>query len=57
MIVFSKTAWKDESFYSPYVFIVGTSNVIVLSEGKQNWKETRGGNPSAPSKCAVATDN
>lgn len=57
MIVFSKTAWKDESFYSPYVFIVGTSNVIVLSEGKQNCKETRGGNPNAPSKRAAATYN
>lgn len=55
MILLSKTARRDESFYSPCVFILATSDVIVLSKGKQNQKETRGGNPQARSKRTAVT--
>lgn len=38
MTLFSK-AWKDESFYSPSVCVLTTTNVIVSTKGKQSWKE------------------
>lgn len=45
MLLLSKAAWKDESFYPSSVFILIRTNVIVLTKGKQELEGSWGWKP------------
>lgn len=45
MLLLSKAAWKDESFYPSSVFTLIRTNIIVLTKGKQELEGSRGWKP------------